>query len=100
MTNNQNDSKFSQQLMATKADAAVNDNDPAFSQDLLRGAAEIADFLFGSRDQRRRVYHLAATSNLTIFFKLGSILCARRSTLKRWITEQESRRKDNNRERA
>jgi hypothetical protein len=76
---------------------AVNDNDPEFSQDLLRGAAEIAEFLFGNRELRRRVYHLAATSNLTVFFKLGSTLCARRSTLKRWITEQESRRKNDNR---
>lgn len=85
---------------ARETEIAVNDNDPEFSQDLLRGAAEIAEFLFGSRDLRRRVYHLAATSNLSVFFKLGSTLCARRSTLKRWITEQESRRRDDGRKDA
>lgn len=79
---------------------AANDNDPEFSQDLLRGAAEIAEFLFGNRELRRRVYHLAATSNLTVFFKLGSTLCARRSTLKLWIAEQESKHGDENGKRA
>ncbi len=70
----------------------ANDNDPEFSQDLLRTAALIALFLFGSREMTRRVYHLAATSNLPVF-KLGSILCARRSTLTQWIIEQESKRR-------
>lgn len=76
-----------------------NDNDPEFAQDLLRGAEEIADFLFGDRKLRRRVYHLAATSNLPVF-KLGSMICARRSVLLKWIVEQESRRQDDNRKRA
>lgn len=79
---------------------AANDNDPEFSQDLLRGAAEIAEFLFGSRDLRRRVYHLNASSNLKVFFRLGSTLCARRSTLKLWVVEQESKRRDKNGKRA
>ena len=71
---------------------AANDNDPEFSKDLLRGAAEIAEFLFGSPNLRRRVYHLAASSNVPVW-KLGSTLCARRSTLKLWIAEQESKRR-------
>ncbi len=61
-----------------------------FAQDLLRGAEEIAQFLYGSREMRRKVYHLAATSNLPVF-KLGSMICARRSVLLKWITDQESR---------
>jgi hypothetical protein len=61
-----------------------------FSQDMLRGAEELAQFLFGDREQRRKVYHLAATSNLPVF-KLGSMICARKSVLLRWIEEQEGR---------
>lgn len=79
-------------LLKPHMDAAANDNDREFSQDLLRTAALIALFLFGSREMTRRVYHLAATSNLPVF-KLGSILCARRSTLTQWIIEQELKRR-------
>ena len=70
--------------------------EPNFAQDLLRGADEIAGFLYGDCAQRRKVYHLAATSNLPIF-KLGSMLCARRSVLLRWITDQEGRHANDNR---
>ena len=58
--------------------------------DLLRGAEEISEFLFGTRNQRRKVYHLAETSKLPLF-RLGSQLCARRSVLLKWIAEQETR---------
>jgi hypothetical protein len=58
--------------------------------DLLRGADKIADFLFGDMGQRRKVYHLAETSWLPVF-RLGSLLCARRSILLAWIAEQEQR---------
>jgi len=60
------------------------------STDLLRGAGCIAAFLFGSDTERRKVYHLAATSRLPVF-KLGSVLCARRSVLLEWIGRQERR---------
>jgi hypothetical protein len=60
----------------------------------LRGAAEIAAYLFGDPRERRRVYHLAVEvkpeARLPVF-RLGSLLCARRSTLLRWITAQEGR---------
>lgn len=62
----------------------------ALAQDLLRGAEEIAAFLFGDKTQRRKVYHLAETSRLPVF-RLGSVLCARRSVLMAWISEQEQR---------
>lgn len=59
--------------------------------DLLRGANEIAEFIFGERGKaRRKVYYLAETSHLPVF-RLGSLLCARRSVLMRWIAGQESR---------
>jgi len=60
------------------------------SEDMLRGADQIAEYLFGSADDRRKVYHLAETSRLPIF-RLGSVLCARRSVLMEWITAQERR---------
>jgi len=68
----------------------MNESGEDLATDILRGADELAQFLFGSRDQRRKVYHLAATSNLPVF-KLGSMICARKSILLKWIIEQESR---------
>jgi hypothetical protein len=58
--------------------------------DLLRGAGAIAVFLFGSAQERRKVYHLAEISRLPTFH-LGSLLCARKSVLLQWIAEQEKR---------
>jgi hypothetical protein len=60
------------------------------AHDLLRGADQIADFLFDDAGQRRKVYHLAETSRLPVF-RLGSKLCARRSVLMAWIASQEKR---------
>ena len=73
--------------------------DEDLAADILRGAEELAQFLFGSRDQRRKVYHLSATSNLPVF-KLGSMICARKSVLLKWIAEQESRHTGQGREPA
>jgi hypothetical protein len=58
------------------------------ADDLLEGAEEIARFMFGSPGKRRRVYHLAARSDLPLF-RLGEVICGRRSTLLAWIAEQE-----------
>lgn len=60
------------------------------AHDLLCGADAIAEFIFGERASRRKVYYLAETSHLPVF-RLGSQLCARRSVLMRWIAGQESR---------
>jgi hypothetical protein len=57
--------------------------------DILRGADDLALFLFGDKKDRRKVYHLASTSNLPVF-KLGSMICARKSILLKWIADQES----------
>jgi hypothetical protein len=70
-----------------------------FAQDLLRGAEEIAQFLFGDQKLRRQVYHLAATSTLPTF-KLGSMICARKSVLLKWIEDQEGRHANDNRKLA
>jgi hypothetical protein len=63
---------------------------PDFSGDLLRGADKIAEFLFGDAGERRKVYHLAESSRLPVF-RLGSLLCARRSVLLDWVSTQERR---------
>ena len=54
--------------------------------DLLSGADAIAAFM-GLKV--RRVYHLAETERLPVF-RLGATLCARRSTLLRWIEGMEN----------
>ncbi len=63
---------------------------PELADDILRGADEIAEFIFGSRGSRRKVYYLAECTKLPVF-RLGSVLCARRSVLLNWIAGQESR---------
>jgi hypothetical protein len=60
------------------------------SDDILEGADAIAEFLFGSKESRRKVYYLAECSKLPIF-RLGSVLCARKSVLLKFITGQENR---------
>jgi hypothetical protein len=70
---------------------AVLQNTPTeLADDILRGADEIAEFIFGKRGNRRKVYYLAECSRLPVF-RLGSVLCARKSVLLQWISEQESR---------
>lgn len=75
--------------MATHA-AAPLPPDQDIADDLLRGAGAISGFLFGDLKYRRKVYHLAETSKLPVF-RLGSMLCARKSVLVAWIAEQEQR---------
>lgn len=58
------------------------------SSDILRGADQIAEFMFGDAKMRRQIYHLAEKKKLP-HFRMGNILCARRSTLLAWIAEQE-----------
>jgi hypothetical protein len=58
--------------------------------DLLIGADQIAEFLFGNARLRRKVYYLAETSRIPVF-RLGSKLCARPSVLMAWIASQEKR---------
>ncbi len=63
---------------------------PELAGDLLRGADAIAEFIFGARGSRRKVYYLAECARLPVF-RLGTVLCARRSTLINWIEGQENR---------
>ena len=77
----------------------MTDHDPEFAKDLLRGAEEIAQYLYGDRELRRKVYHLVATSNLS-HFKLGSMICARKSVVLKWVRDQEERDAGENRKEA
>ena len=65
-------------------------NLPPLHDDILRGAAELAEFLYGHQRRRRAIYHLVEKGNLPVFW-LGSTICGRRSTLLAWIEEQEAR---------
>lgn len=56
--------------------------------DLLEGADQIAAFMFGDAGKRRKVYHLADKSDVPIF-RLGGVVCARKSSILKWIEEQE-----------
>src|SRR5258708_1074308 len=69
---------------------AQSDTPDSIADDLLEGADAIATFLFGQEGSRRKVYYLAECTKLPIF-RLGSVLCARKSVLLRWISGQENR---------
>ena len=69
---------------------APNDNPHELADDLLRGADEISQYIFGRKGSRRKIYYLAETSRLPVF-RIGSVICARRSVIERWIAAQESR---------
>lgn len=58
------------------------------ASDLLCGAAEIAQFLFGDPRRRRHVYYLVEKARLPVF-RLGAKIRARPSVLMAWIVEQE-----------
>jgi hypothetical protein len=60
------------------------------SEAMIRGAAAIAEYMFGDRRFRRRVYHLVQTSRIPIA-RIGSTLCLRPSTYQKWIESQEAR---------
>ncbi|TCT05382.1 hypothetical protein EDC22_1133 [Tepidamorphus gemmatus] len=60
------------------------------ADDLLRGADAIAEFVFGNAKHRRKVYYLATEAKLRMpVFRIGSVICARKSTLIEWIERQE-----------
>jgi hypothetical protein len=75
-------------------DAAFAIDDASLADDLLRGAEAIATELFGDPGGKRKIYHLTSeiAPHLRLpVFRLGAIICARRSTLRAWIAAQENR---------
>jgi hypothetical protein len=55
----------------------------------LRGAEAIAEFIFGDRRHKRKVYYLAECSKVPIY-RLGATLCLRPSVFRHWIENQET----------
>ena len=62
--------------------------DPA--EPMIRGGAAIAEYVFGDRRYRRRVYHLVETSKFPVV-RVGATLCLRPSTYQKWLESQEPR---------
>jgi len=61
--------------------------------DLLFGAAAISQFVFGRKSERRKIYNLGETGALPLF-RLGRVLCARRSSIEATIAKREQQAKD------
>jgi hypothetical protein len=73
----------------------ANGTPVSLASDLLHGAQDIAEFLYGtpsnSREavsNQRRVYHAIEKHHFPAF-KLGGVICARKSTILKWIEAKE-----------
>lgn len=76
-----------------RAGPATGEACPALADDLLRGADAIALFVFGDARQRRKVYYYASEAKLKLpIFRMGNVICARKSKLIDWIEQQEAAR--------
>lgn len=64
---------------------------PSLADDLLSGAKAISIFVYGSDDETstRRIYHAVDKLGLPTF-RMGSTICARRSSILKWIERQEA----------
>lgn len=71
--------------------SGANDTGLPLADDLMTGAEAIAKFMFGDATEtnKRRVYHAADKLGLPTF-RIGATLCARRTTILKWIAKQES----------
>ena len=68
----------------------------SLADDMLNGVAEIALFLYGEADEKakQRIYHLAsrkvAAGRRLPTWRFGTTICARRTTILKWISAQEA----------
>jgi len=69
--------------------AGPNEQPPPTEQP-IRGAEAIAEFIFGDRSCRRKIYYLAERTKLPIY-RLGSTLYLRPSAYRAWVENQEAR---------
>ena len=67
---------------------------PAMAGDLLYGADEIAEYLFGSKAARRRVYTLDVAGAIPTF-RLAGKLCGRKSAIADTIVAREKAKASN-----
>ena len=81
-------------LSAALSEISAKEPQDDLSDDLLEGATKIAKFVFGdeSNKARRRIYHLAdlKRNDRLPVFRMGQQIFARKSTLRRWISQRES----------
>lgn len=78
---------------AARVQPATGELCPTIADDLLRGADAIAVFVFGSQKHRRKVYYYATDAKARMpVFRIGNVICARKSTLIGWIERQEGLR--------
>ena len=76
-----------------RAGPATGEVCPALADDLLRGADAIALYVFGDTGQRRKVYYYASEAKVKLpIFRIGNVICARKSKLIYWIEQQEAAR--------
>ncbi|MCZ7641872.1 MAG: hypothetical protein M5U33_02770 [Pseudorhodoplanes sp.] len=51
------------------------------------------EFVFGNAKHRRKIYYYATDAKARMpVFRIGAIICARKSTLLEWIERQEGKR--------
>lgn len=65
-----------------------SDQKPPLAEDVLEGAAEIAAFLWPGKANPKKVYRAVELKQLPVY-TIGNRIHARRSTLLRYIQEQE-----------
>jgi len=61
----------------------------SLADDLLVGAEAISIHMFGNEDKARHIYHLNE-KNYIPSFKMGNLVCLRKSTLEKWMRMQEN----------
>jgi hypothetical protein len=73
-----------------RAGPATGEVCPTLAEDMLRGADEIALFVFGDKKHRRKVYYYASEAKVQMpTFRMGNVICARKTKLIEWIERQE-----------
>ena len=76
-----------------RAGPATGEVCPTLAEDLLRGADAIALYVFGDVNERRKVYYYASEAKVRMpTFRMGNVICARKSKLIEWIERQEAAR--------
>jgi hypothetical protein len=76
-----------------RAGPATGEVCQTLAADLLHGAEAIAIFVFGDIRHRRKVYYYASDAKLRLpTFRIGNVICARKSKLLEWIEMQEAAR--------
>ena len=90
-------------IFATTSRAAIglqrrwilhNHDTRSLADDLLRGGEAIKEFIFGAGGKRSEVYYYtsgnrAAEENRIPTFKIGKVVCARKSSILKWVEDQE-----------